>query len=121
MTDDSIAVDIRALEDFHATLATRRTEVEAVITKMNAELRHPPQLGAFADATQRSADVQRLHNQYTQRIQRLHTAIVTAQRATSTIIANYHANERLNSDNAVDIGKALDGVNVALDGGNKRV
>jgi hypothetical protein len=117
MTDDSTAVDIQSLEDFHATLATRLSDIDAVIAKMNRELNGPPALGGFADATSIATMIDAQRQQYADKVAQLRAAIVAAQSATTTIIANYRTTEDRNHANAADIARQLDGVGAALQDG----
>jgi hypothetical protein len=121
MTDDSTAVDIHSLEDFHATLATRLSEVDAVIAKMTRELSAPPALGTFDDAKLAMASMHEQRRQYTDKVAQLRAAIVAAQTATATIIANYRTTEDRNHANAADIARQLDGVGAALQDGASHV
>ena len=117
MTDDSTAVDVLSLEDFHATLATRLSEVDSVIAGMGRDLSTPPAFGEFLDAKESAADFDTRRRAYAQRLDRLRAAIVAAQSATATIIANYHSTEQRNQANAADIAQRLDGVRAALQDG----
>jgi len=116
MTDDSTAVDVLSLEDFQATLTNRLSEVDSVIAGLNRDLGAPPALGAFLDAKALAADFDTRRQQYADRLQRLRTAIVAAQTATATIIANYRTTEQLNHASAADIAGQLGGVGAALEG-----
>jgi hypothetical protein len=114
MTDDSTSVDVLSLEDFHATLANRLSEVDSVIAGMNRDLSSPLALGEFLDAKLGSADFTGRRSDYLARMNRLRSAIVAAQTATATIIANYRSTEQRNHANAADIARQLDGVTSAL-------
>jgi hypothetical protein len=117
MTDDSTAIDIHSLEDFHSTLATRLSEVDAVIAKMQRELTGPPALGGFEDAQSTATALNSKRLQYADKVAQLRAAIVAAQTATATIIANYRTTEDRNHANAADIARQLDGVGAALQDG----
>jgi hypothetical protein len=122
MTDDSTTVDVLSLEDFQATLASRLSEVDTVIARMHSELSgRPPALGGFLDAKRSASEFDTLHQQYLQRVDRLRTAIVAAQSATATIIANYRSTEQRNHASAADVGRQLNGVTVALQEGTTSV
>jgi hypothetical protein len=61
MTDTSTAIDIQALQDFHATLSTRLDQVDAVIAKMTGDLAGKPlPLGAFQEADAAAAGLDEL-------------------------------------------------------------
>jgi methyl-accepting chemotaxis protein len=114
MTDDSTAVDVLSLEDFQATLASRLSDVDSVIAKFRGDLGSRPALGEFLDAKVSAWEFEGLRQQYARRLDRLRAAILAAQAATATIIANYHSTERRNHANAADIARQLDGVSAAL-------
>jgi hypothetical protein len=119
---DSTNVDLLSLEDFNKTLGTRLSEVDAMLTKLNADLRGTtPKLGAFQDATSQQSRYTTLYDQYVQRIGRLRSAIVAAQRATDDILANYKTTEARNHASASDIAAKLGGINTALDGAGSSV
>jgi hypothetical protein len=119
MTDKGTSVDILSLEDFNATLTTRLGEVEALLTKLNSDLKgQQPELGTFIDGNQTATHYTDLYHQYTQRIGRLKSAIVAAQTATGDIIKNYTTTEALNHASATDIARKLDGVSFALNDGS---
>lgn len=117
MTDDSTSVDVLSLEDFHATLANRLSEVDTVIAGINRDLATAPAFGDFLDGKVSAADFVNLRDDYLARINRLRSAIVAAQSATATIIANYKSTEQRNHANAADIAHQLDGVGAALQDG----
>ncbi|SCG45154.1 hypothetical protein [Micromonospora inositola] len=108
-------VDVLSLEDFHQRLAGRLTEVESVLRKLNTELQcRPPALGTFADATGNARRYSETHASYVTQAERLRKAIIAAQTATSTIMANYRTTEARNAATAADIMAALAGVDEAL-------
>jgi hypothetical protein len=108
-------VDVLSLEDFHQRLAGRLTEVESVLRKLNTELQcRPPALGSFAHATENERRYSETHASYAAQVERLRKAIVAAQTATSTIMANYRTAEARNAASAADILAALAGVDEAL-------
>lgn len=119
MTDKGTRVDILSLEDFNATLTTRLGEAEALLTKLNSDLRgQKPELGTFIDGNETATQYANLYTQYVQRIGRLKSAIVAAQTATGDIIKNYTTTEALNHASATDIVRKLDGVSSALNDGS---
>jgi regulator of protease activity HflC (stomatin/prohibitin superfamily) len=108
-------VDVLSLEDFHQRLAGRLTEVESVLRKLNTDLQcRPPALGSFAHATENERRYSETHASYVAQAERLRKAIVAAQTATSTIMANYRTAEARNAASAADILAALAGVDEAL-------
>lgn len=108
-------VDVLSLEDFQLRLAGRLTEVESVLRKLNTELQcRPPALGTFADATGNARRYTETHASYAAQVERLRKAIIAAQTATSTIMANYRTTEARNAATAADIMAALAGVDEAL-------
>ena len=108
-------VDVSSLEDFHRTLAARLGEAETVLSKLDNELAcRPPALGRFADADEQATRYTQLQMQHADRARRLRTAIVAAQQATATIIANYTTTEARNSANAAAIAGVLGNVDAAL-------
>jgi hypothetical protein len=117
MADDSTRVDVLSLEDFHATLAARRSEVESVRTGLDNLLGVRAGFGTFEDANLQAAYYDALYVSIFDRVDRLHQAIVAAQTATETIIANYRSTEERNHANAADIAAHLGGIGSALDEG----
>ena len=108
-------VDVLSLEDFHRRLAGRLAEAESVLKKLNTEMQcRPPALGTFAHATENARRYTESHASYAEQAERLRKAIVAAQEATSTIMANYRTTEARNAANAADIIAALTGVDEAL-------
>ena len=108
-------VDVLSLEDFHRTLAARLGETEAVLSKLDNELAcRPPALGRFADADEQAKLYTTLQMAHGDRVRRLRTALVAAQQATETIIANYSTTEERNSANASAIAGVLGSVSAAL-------
>jgi hypothetical protein len=119
---DSTNVDLLSLEDFSRRLGARLSEADAMLTKLDADLRgKAPKLGTFQDATAKQSQYSDLYDQYAQRIGRLKSAILAAQRATDDIIANYKTTEALNHASAADIANKLGGVDAALNGGQSSV
>jgi hypothetical protein len=115
MPDNTTRVDVLSLEDFNKTLATRLSEAEALLTKLNTDLKgKSPKLGTFEDGTNSAEHYSDLYTQYVQRIGRLKSAIVAAQAATNDIIANYKTTEARNHASAADIANKLGGVYTAL-------
>jgi hypothetical protein len=114
MADDTTNVDVLSLEDFQRTLAARLSEVESAARKLAEAGGQTPALGTFSDARACAAFYENLHQQYAQRLDRLKSAIVAAQTATSTIIDNYRRVEDRNHANAIDIAAQLGGVAAAL-------
>jgi len=122
MTDQGTRVDVLSLEDFNATLTTRLNEAEALLTKLNTDLKgKSPALGTFIDGAQTADHYADLYQQYVQRIGRLKSAIVAAQTATTSVISNYKTTEALNHASATDIANKLGGVSVALNDGSTGV
>jgi hypothetical protein len=114
---DSTKVDLLSLQDFSKTLEARLSEVDAMLTKLDADLRgKTPKLGAFLDATDKQSQYADLYDQHVQRIGRLKSAILAAQRATNDILANYQTTEERNHASAADIASKLGGVDTALNG-----
>ncbi|WP_405427901.1 hypothetical protein [Micromonospora sp. NBC_00617] len=108
-------VDLLSLEDFHLHLASRLSQAESVLRKLNTEMQcSPPALGSFTDATQNSRRYSEVHQSYVDQAERLRQAVLAAQQATSTILANYRTAEARNAANATDITAALTGVDRAL-------
>lgn len=121
MPGGSSNVDVLSLEDFNKTLANRLSEAEAMLAKLNSDLRgKAPKLGTFQDGTGVAAHYSDLYTQYVQRIGRLRSAIIAAQAATNDIIANYTTTEARNHASAADIASKLGGVDTAIDGGQTR-
>jgi hypothetical protein len=113
----STNVDLLTLEDFSKTLGARLSEVDAMLTKLDTDLRgKAPRLGIFQDATTKQSQYTDLYDQYVQRIGRLKSAILAAQRATDDIMANYKTTEARNHASAADIANKLGGVDTALNG-----
>ncbi|HEX5594633.1 MAG TPA: hypothetical protein VFX61_01215 [Micromonosporaceae bacterium] len=114
MTDQRTDVDVLSLEDFHATLAGRLQEAESLLTKLKNEMRSAPALGTFSDGKSTASRYELLHQQHVDRVRRLRAAVVAAEKATATIIANYKTTEARNRANATEIAAALSGVGTAL-------
>lgn len=118
MADDTTRVDVLSLEDFKKTLATRLSEADALLTKLNTDLKgQAPKLGTFRDGTGTTGQYDGLYSDYVDRIGRLKSAITAAQTATDKILANYKTTEARNSANAGDIGNQLGGIYTALSEG----
>ncbi|MFC3503980.1 hypothetical protein ACFOOK_23835 [Micromonospora krabiensis] len=108
-------VDLLSLEDFQSRLADRLTQAESVLRKLNTEMQcSPPALGSFHDATSNARRYSEIHQSYADQAERLRQAITAAQKATSTILANYRTAEARNAASAADIAAALNGVDEAL-------
>jgi len=115
MAETMTSIDIHSLEDFQQTLTARLGEVEVALRKIEALTGRNPALGTFADAVRYERHYATLQSDYRQRVQRLRAAIVATQRATATIIANYHGTEERNQASSDDIAAQLGGVATALD------
>ncbi|MGK5738003.1 hypothetical protein [Micromonospora sp. URMC 103] len=109
-------VDLLSLEDFHSRLADRLTQAESLLRKLNTEMQcTPPALGTFTDATSNSRRYSEIRQSYVEQVTRLQQAVKAAQKATSTILADYRTTEARNAASAADIASALTGVNEALE------
>ena len=108
-------VDVLSLEDFHRTLTARLSEADAVLRKLDNETQgQPPALGRFADANEQANRYTELQLLHSDRARRLRTALIAAQQATETIIANYTSTEARNNANANAIASVLGNVGAAL-------
>ncbi|WP_330464344.1 hypothetical protein [Micromonospora zamorensis] len=108
-------VDLLSLEDFHLHLASRLSQVESVLRKLNTEMQcRPPALGSFFDATDKARRYSEVHQSYVDQAERVRRAVLAAQQATSTILSNYRTAEARNAANATDVTAALAGVDQAL-------
>ncbi|MEO3772868.1 hypothetical protein [Micromonospora sp. B9E7] len=108
-------VDLLSLEDFHQHLASRLSQVESVLRKLNTEMQcSPPALGTFFDATHQARRYSEVHQSYVDQAERVRQAVLAAQQATSTILANYRTAEARNAANATDVTAALNGVDRAF-------
>ncbi|MEU8179994.1 hypothetical protein AB0B85_02430 [Micromonospora sp. NPDC049044] len=108
-------VDLLSLEDFHHNLASRLSQVESVLRKLNSEMQcRPPALGSFFDATDKARRYTEVHQSYVNEAERIRQAVLAAQQATSTILTNYRTAEARNAANATDVSGALTGVDRAL-------
>lgn len=116
MADESTTVDVLSLEDFHATLATRLTEANGLLTTLTTSLATAPQLGTFQDASAEADRYATLRDEHAGGVQRLIDAITAAQTATATIMSNYQTTEDRNAANASDISSTLSPVGQVLDG-----
>ncbi|KAB1948406.1 hypothetical protein F8271_02725 [Micromonospora sp. ALFpr18c] len=109
-------VDLLSLEDFHKNLSARLSQAESVLRKLNTEMQcTPPALGSFTDATDNARRYNTVHQSYVEQAERLRQAVLAAQQATNTILANYRTAEARNRANATDITAALTGVQQALE------
>ncbi len=124
MSGESASISMISLSEFHSRLAARLAEADQVLASLRSDpvltsgdgVPKPPPLGTFDDALKAESAYADLYRQYQQRLERLHNAITAAQRATSTIIGNYHTTETLNASSAEEITNALAGVPSALGG-----
>jgi hypothetical protein len=108
-------VDLLSLEDFHEHLASRLSQAESVLRKLNTEMQcRPPALGSFFDATDKARRYSEVHQSYVQQAERIRQAVLAAQQATSTILSNYRTAEARNAANAEDVTAALTPVDRAL-------
>src|SRR4051812_23586757 len=108
-------VDLLSLEDFHLHLASRLSQVESVLRKLNTEMQcRPPALGSFFDATEKARRYSEAHQSYVDQAERVRRAVLAAQQATSTILSNSRTAEARNAANATDVTAALTGVDQAL-------
>lgn len=102
-----------SLTEFNTRLTARSGEAQSVLSSLQADpvltggLVKPPKLGTFEDALTAQHSYATLYEQYVQRLQQLHDAITAAQKATTTIVANYHSTESLNEASAKEITSAL--------------
>lgn len=118
MADESTTVDVLSLEDFHATIAARLDQANALLTTLNTTLQGaPPQLGGFPHAVDTAGRYSDLHGEHASSVQRLIDAVTAAQTATSTIISNYQTTEARNQANSADIANTLSPVGEVLNGG----
>lgn len=109
-------VDLLSLEDFHRHLASRLSQVESVLRKLNTEMQcRPPALGTFLDATDQARRYSEVHQSYVDQAERVRQAVLAAQQATSTILTNYRTAEARNAANATDVTAALNGVDRAFE------
>lgn len=118
MTDQTTTVDIMSLEDFRATLATRLTEAQNLLTDMRTKVDSAPPFGGFVDATDTTWAYGVRHTAHIDRVERLVASIIAARDATDTIISNYRTTEARNDANVGDIAAVLGGVTDALNGGS---
>ena len=114
MADDSTKVDVLSLEDFHATLASRLSEIQSIQSKMDGMLGDRMRFGALEDANLQGGNYDSVSMSVFDKVNQLHDAIVAAQAATSTIIANYRSTEERNRANSADIANQLGGISTAL-------
>jgi hypothetical protein len=118
MSADSASINMISLTEFNTRLTARLGEAQSVLFSLQADpvltgtggLVKPPKLGTFEDALTAQHSYATLYEQYVQRLQQLHDAITAAQKATTTIVANYHSTESLNEASAKEITSALAGV-----------
>lgn len=116
MTDPTTTVDILSLEAFRATLDTRLTEAEGLLSDLKTKVEVSPALGAFTDATETRSNYGNRRSAHVERVDRLVASIRMARDATDTIIRNYRTTEARNNANASDIASVLGGVAAALNG-----
>ncbi|MBQ1020983.1 hypothetical protein DDE19_09940 [Micromonospora ureilytica] len=108
-------VDLLSLEDFHEHLASRLSQAESVLRKLNTEMQcRPPALGSFLDATDNARRYSEVHQSYVDQAERIRQAVLAAQQATSTILSNYRTAEARNAANSDDVTAALTPVDRAL-------
>jgi ABC-type transporter Mla subunit MlaD len=108
-------VDPLSLEEFHARLATRVGDAQAIITKLTTELAQTaPRLGTFDDGKTTSTNYRTIYTEQLARAQRLLSAVQATQEATGRILENYNTNEARNAANAEDIARHLGGLTAVV-------
>jgi ABC-type transporter Mla subunit MlaD len=118
MAGSGTSVDVLTLEEFNATLTSRLSEAQALLTKFNTDLAgRAPALGTFVDGLHTARLYADLRRASVQRVERLIDAIVAVQTATGTILDNYRTTEARNHANAADIARVLGDVPAVLNGG----
>ncbi|GAA3304287.1 hypothetical protein Dvina_30860 [Dactylosporangium vinaceum] len=121
MPGEGSSINMISLGEFNTRLAGRLSEARTVLTSLQHDatltsggIVKVPQLGTFDDAVKAEQAYTALYHQFEQRVQQLHNAITAAQKATTTIAANYHTTESLNAAQANEIKGALSTVPTAL-------
>jgi hypothetical protein len=116
--DDKTMVEVRSLGDFTGTLDARLAEAHALSRGLvDTHRRTAPALGGLPDADYVRDRYLALYDEHVERVIRLIRAVEVAQGALRTIADNYTSNEQRLSGNAAEIGRLLDGVSGALNGG----
>jgi hypothetical protein len=116
--DDKTVVEVQSIDDFNGTLDARLGEALAMTRALVETLRRVgPALGGMPDADYVRDRYLSLYDEHVDRAGRLVHAIEVAQGALTTIAGNYTTNELRLSGNAAEIGRLLDGVSGALNGG----
>jgi hypothetical protein len=116
--DDKTMVEVRSLGDFTGTLDARLAEAHALSRGLvDTHRRTAPALGGLPDADYVRERYLSLYDEHVERVIRLIRAVEVAQGALHTIADNYTSNEQRLSSNAAEIGRLLDGVSGALNGG----
>ena len=116
--DDKTMVEVRSLGDFTGTLDARLAEAHALSRGLvDTHRRTAPALGGLPDADYVRDRYLALYDEHVERVIRLIRAVEMAQGALRTIADNYTSNEQRLSGNAAEIGRLLDGVSGALNGG----
>jgi hypothetical protein len=121
MAGENSSINMISLVEFNNRLAGRLSEADSVLTALRQDpvltsggLVKAPKLGNFTDALAAEQGYTTLYNQFVERLQQLHNAITAAQKATTTIAANYRTTESLNTAGAKEITNALADVPTAL-------
>ena len=115
MPENGVSVDIRSIADFRETLVARLAEADVAVRRIAALAGHQARLGTFADAVRIEESYATLSAGYRQRVDRLRAAVIAVQRATDTVIANYHGTEERNRISAGDLAAQLGDVTTAVD------
>lgn len=116
--DDKTIVEVQSLSDFTGKLDARLAEAHALSRSLvETHRRTAPALGGMPDADYVRERYLSLYDEHVDRAVRLVRAIEVAQGALTRIADNYTANEQRLSTNAAEIGRLLDGVSGALNGG----
>ncbi|MDT4995714.1 MAG: hypothetical protein QOH97_5606 [Actinoplanes sp.] len=118
MAGSGTSIDVLTLEEFSATLTSRLSEAQALLTKLDTDLAgRAPALGTFVDGLSTARHYADIRRASVRRVERLIDAIVAVQTATGTILDNYRTTEARNHANAADIARVLGDVPAVLNGG----
>ena len=113
---EQVTIDIEALKNFQGTLAGRLQQVDQLQAHLTEIGHNAPSFGSFSEANTANAWYTRLHQEHLSKVVRLRQAILAAQDATNSIIANYATNEAAARASMDELNNLLSPITSALGG-----
>jgi len=115
---DTLFVDPLSLDDFGTYLQARLDEAFSARLALTAPpAADRPALGGFDDATRSATRLDALRQEYVARLDRLISALVAAQTATTMIVQRYRTTDALAAADPAAIHDAMQPVQNVLDAG----